>query len=114
MRPAAETLADLVDISANIETLTAQNTKIDLGKNYSINCVAIDMHQARFPFDHFPLTCQFVQRNSTMFFRRDHRRYLVKIAPELFKRSANLIFVYRRNRSLLANFSLPNLAIGCH
>jgi hypothetical protein len=52
--PAAETLADVVDISANIETLAAQNTKIDLGKDYSINCVAIDMHQARFPLDHFP------------------------------------------------------------
>jgi len=86
-------IRDLVDISANIETLTAQNTKIDLGKDYSINCVAIDMHQAGLPFDHFPLTCQFVQRNSTMLFRRDHWRYLVKIPPELFKCSANLIFV---------------------
>src|SRR5438552_17782715 len=101
MRPAAETLADLVDISANIETLTAQNTKIALGKNYSINCVAIDMHQARFPFDHFPLTCQFVQRNSTMFFRRDHRRCLVKIPPDPFKPSANSISVERMDRTPL-------------
>ena len=49
-----------------------------------------------------------------MLFRRNHRRYLVKIAPELFKRSANLIFVQRGNRSLLDDFSLPILCIGRH
>src|SRR6267378_610659 len=101
-------------ISANIKALAAQNTKIDLRKEYSVNCVAIDMHQARLPLDHFSLACQFVQRDSTMLFRRNHRRYLVKIAPELFKCSANLVFVQRGNRSLLDYLSLPILCIGRH
>src|SRR5205823_4434329 len=114
MRPAAETLADFVDISANIETLTAQNTKIDVGKEYPINCIAIDMHQAGLPFDHFPLTRQFVQRDSAMLFRRNHRWYLVEIAPELLKRSANLLIVQGRDRSLLDYLSLSILCIGRH
>src|SRR5437762_13119478 len=114
MRSAAESFAHFVDISANIETLTAQNAKIDLGKEYSINCVPVDMHQARLAFDHFSLTRQFVQLDSTMFFGRNHRWYLVEIAPELFKCGANLVFVQGRHGSLLDYLSLSILRIGCY
>ena len=49
-----------------------------------------------------------------MFLCGNHRRQLIKIAPELFKRSANLIFIQFGNRPLLNYFALSILGVGCH
>src|SRR4030095_7388022 len=101
-----------MSVSTNIETFAAQDAEIDLGRRNSIDRVAIDMHKARFPFDHFSLARQLVQWHAAMLFGGNHRRHLIKIAPEFFKYSTNLAFVQRRNWSLLDHFSLAILRIS--
>src|SRR5213079_2095056 len=48
MCPAAKSLPDVMNISANIKSLAAENAKIDIGNRDSVDCVAIDVNQARF------------------------------------------------------------------
>ena len=114
MRATTEGLANVVNISSNIETFTAQNTKVDFGQRDPIDCVPIDVHQARIALDYFSLASELVERHATVLFRRDHWRQLIKIAPELFKCCANLILIQRGDWPLLNHFALSILRVGRH
>src|SRR5438477_9990173 len=93
MRAAAEKLADIMHVGAHIEPFAAQDAEIDFRQHDPIDCVAIDVHQSRLSLDYFALARQLVERYATVFFRRNHWRQLIKIASELFKRGATLIFI---------------------
>ena len=114
MGAAAEGLADVVDIRAYIKPFAAHDAEVDFGQGDPIDCVAIDVHQARLALDHFSLARELVKRHASVFFRGDHWRQLIKIAPELFKRSANLIFIQRGDRPLLNYLALSILRVGRH
>ena len=47
-----------------------------------------------------------------MLFCRDHRRHLVKIALQFFERGSDLIFIQRRNWTLLNHFTFPVLRVS--
>src|SRR5206468_9980691 len=114
MRATTEGLANVVNIGSNIKTLTALDTKVDFWQRDPIDCLAIVVHQARLALDYFSLASELVEGHATMLFRRDHWRQLIKIAPELFKCGANLIFIQRGDCPLLNHFALSILRVGRH
>src|SRR5207249_3117156 len=71
------------------KTFATQHTEIDLRQRNPVDGVAINVDKARFALDHFSLACQFVERYAPVFFRGNHRRHLIKIAPEFLERYAN-------------------------
>src|SRR6266699_6763817 len=61
---AAEGLADVMYVGANIEAFAAQDAEVDFGQRDAINRVAIDVHQARFALYDFSLARQLVKRHA--------------------------------------------------
>src|SRR5204863_2721037 len=112
MRPTAEHFADLVHISADVEAFAAKHTEIDFRQGDSSHRIAVNVDEARLAFDHFSLAREFVERNTAVFFRGNHWRYLIKIAPEFFERSADFIFTQRRDGSLVDHCTLSILRVG--
>src|ERR1700726_3173754 len=90
MPAAAECLADFVRVSANIKSLAAQNTEVDVRNGDVIDRVAINVNKSRFAFDDLSLSREFVERHAYVFFRRNHWRGLIKIAAKFVKCSANI------------------------
>src|SRR5205814_5395944 len=75
--------------------------------------VTINVHQPWLALDCFPLTREFVKRNTGVFDGGDHRRSLIKIAAKFLKRGANGFFVESRYFALLDDFTLLILCARC-
>ena len=99
MRAAAERLADVMRVSADIKALAAEHGEIDLRRRDPIDPVTIDVHEARLALDHLALARQLVERHAALFDRRNHRRHLVEIAAEFFKGRPHLFLGQLRHRS---------------
>src|SRR4029077_3710753 len=112
MRATTEEFTDVMHVRANIKTLAAQDTEIDFRRRDSVDRVAINVDEARFALNHLSLAGQFVERHAAMFFGRNHRWHLIKIAAEFFKRGADFIFSEPGNRPLIDNFTLSILGAG--
>src|ERR1051326_691686 len=112
VRATPEGFADVMNVSANIETFAADDAEIDFGKMDPVNAVPINMDQARLALDDFSLARQLVEGDAAVFFGRDHRRQLIKIAAKLVEGSADLIFIKRRNRFFGDHFTLSILGAG--
>jgi hypothetical protein len=113
MRAAPQGFADVVHVRADIKPFAAENAEVDFGWGDPVDAVAINVDETRLALDDLSLPGEFVKGNATMFFCRNHRRQLIEIAAELFKRSANFGFREWRHRSLLNNFALSILGVGC-
>jgi hypothetical protein len=55
VRAAAEFLADVMYIRANVKTFAAKDAEIDFWQRDSIHIVTINMNKARLALDHFSL-----------------------------------------------------------
>src|SRR5688572_8948410 len=99
MRPAAERLADIMRVGANVETLAANDAEIDFRRGDPPDRIAIDMHQPRLALHGFSLPREFVKRHAALLDRRDHGRHLVEIARIFFRRRTDSSFIEWRYRS---------------
>ena len=99
-------------VGANVEPFATKNAEVDIGQCDAINAVAVDMNKARLALDDFSLPRKFVERDAAMLFRRDHRRHLVKIAPEFFEGRANVIVAQIGHRLCLDDRTLSILRVG--
>src|SRR5205823_2437519 len=93
-------------------TFAANDVEVDFWKRDAINAVAGDMDETWLAFDDSSLPRQFIQRNASVLFRRDHRGHLIEIAPELFECSTNRGFIERRHLALVHDFALSILRAG--
>ena len=82
MCAATEILADVVGIGANIETLAANDAKIDFRQADGLNLMGVDMHKARFALHGLALAGELVERHAVFLDRTDHGRGLVEVAME--------------------------------
>ena len=82
-------LADLVRVSANVETFAAENAEVDVWQRDFVDAVAIDVNKTRFAFDHFSLAGQLIKGHAAVFLGRYHRRHLIEVALEFLKSSVD-------------------------
>src|SRR5205085_3297047 len=67
MRAAAKQLANIMRVSADIETLAAKHAEIDVWQRDPVDAVTIDVNEAWFALHDFSLPRQFVERHAPMF-----------------------------------------------
>ena len=99
-------------ISADIKSLAARDTEIDVRRRDTLNRVAVNVNQAWFALHYFAFARQFVERDTALLDRGNHRRHLVKIAAKFFERRAYALLRERRHGLLLHDFSGAILRIG--
>ena len=82
MGAAAEFLADVVGVGADIEALGAVDGEVDIGQCDAADLVSGDAHRAWLTFDDFAFAREFVEWYAVFFDGGDHRRHLFELAGE--------------------------------
>src|SRR5947208_15142728 len=101
MRATTELLTEVVNVRADIKTFAAHDVEVDVWKRDAINAVAVDMDETWLAFDDSSLPRQFLHRNASVLFRRDHRGHLIEIAPQLSECSTTRGSIDRRQLALV-------------
>ena len=109
---AAEDLAEVVTVGADIETFGAVDAEANGGQSDLKNLVFVDTDLAGGAVDGFALPSQFVEGNPVLFDGGNHRRNLVEFTGEFREGSVDRRAIQRGDRSAFEDFSGGILGIG--
>jgi len=112
MAPAAQHLAEVVAVGADIKSLGAMDPKTDDGERDFQDFVFIDAHLAGGAFNGFSFPGQLVKRNAVLLDGRDHGRNLVEFPGEFGKGGFDGTAFQGRDGPGFEDFSGGVLGIG--
>lgn len=112
VRAAAELLADIVRISADVKALAAHDAEVHFGQLDARDLTVKDAHETRFALHLLALARQLVEGHAVDLDGGHHRRRLVEVSAERIKRSGDLVLRELRNRFLFDDLALAVLAVG--